>query len=66
MHRSRLVGILIDTPAAQVDAAAGFWSAALGAQPYPAPQHSPLRRAPGPEAPAAPIATPGPAASKFA
>jgi hypothetical protein len=37
MHRSRLVGILIDTPAAQVDAAVNFWSAALGAQPYPAP-----------------------------
>jgi hypothetical protein len=37
MHRSRLVGILIDTPAAQVDAAVDFWSAALGAQAYPAP-----------------------------
>ena len=37
MHRSRLVGILIDTPAAQVDAAVDFWSAALGAQADPAP-----------------------------
>ncbi|MEV0428824.1 VOC family protein [Micromonospora sp. NPDC050495] len=37
MHRSRLVGILIDTPAAHVDATVSFWSAALGAQPYPAP-----------------------------
>ncbi|MER7544891.1 VOC family protein [Actinomadura sp.] len=37
MHRSRLVGILIDTPAAQAGAEADFWSAALGAEPYPAP-----------------------------
>jgi glyoxalase superfamily protein len=37
MHRSRLVGILVDTPAAQVDAAVDFWSAALGAQPHAAP-----------------------------
>ncbi|TDC60271.1 glyoxalase/bleomycin resistance/dioxygenase family protein [Actinomadura sp. GC306] len=37
MHRSRLVGILIDTPAEDADAAADFWSAALGATPYPAP-----------------------------
>ncbi|NKZ04496.1 VOC family protein [Actinomadura latina] len=37
MHRSRLVGILIDTPAAQAGAAADFWSAALGGQAFPAP-----------------------------
>lgn len=37
MHRSRLVGILIDTPAAQAGAAADFWSAALGARTFPAP-----------------------------
>ena len=37
VHRSRLVGILIDTPAARVDEAVEFWLAALGAQPYPAP-----------------------------
>jgi Glyoxalase-like domain len=37
MHRSRLVGIVIDTPAPRVEAAVDFWSAALGAQPYPAP-----------------------------
>jgi hypothetical protein len=37
MHRSRLVGILIDTPAAQVNAEMAFWSAALGATTYPAP-----------------------------
>ena len=37
MHRSRLVGILIDTPAAQVGTEVDFWSAALGAQSYPAP-----------------------------
>jgi len=37
MHRSRLVGILIDAPAAQAGAAADFWSAALGAPARPAP-----------------------------
>jgi hypothetical protein len=37
MHRSRLVGILIDTPAAQVGVAADFWSAALGVRTFPAP-----------------------------
>ncbi|HET9143101.1 VOC family protein [Actinophytocola sp.] len=37
MHRSRLVGILIDTPAEQAGAATEFWSAALGAPAYPAP-----------------------------
>jgi hypothetical protein len=37
MHRSRLVGILIDTPAARVAAEQAFWSGALGATPYPAP-----------------------------
>ena len=37
MHRSRLVGILIDTPAAQAGAAADFWSAALGVPVRPAP-----------------------------
>ncbi|WP_285549479.1 VOC family protein [Actinoplanes regularis] len=30
MHRSRLFGILIDAPAADADAAATFWAAALG------------------------------------
>jgi len=37
MHRSRFVGILIDTPAADVGAAVDFWSAALGVPAYPAP-----------------------------
>lgn len=37
MHRSRLVGILIDTPAGEAGAAADFWSAALGASPFAAP-----------------------------
>jgi hypothetical protein len=37
MHRSRLVGILFDTPAPQVGAATDFWSAALGVQTWPAP-----------------------------
>ncbi|HEU5469958.1 MAG TPA: VOC family protein [Actinophytocola sp.] len=37
MHRSRLVGILIDTPAPQAGAATDFWSAALGVPARPAP-----------------------------
>jgi hypothetical protein len=37
MHRSRLVGILIDTPAAQAGATADFWSAALGVPARPVP-----------------------------
>lgn len=37
MHRSRLVGILMDTPVDQVAAATDFWSAALGGEAYPAP-----------------------------
>jgi hypothetical protein len=37
MHRSRLVGVLLDTPAAQVGAEVGFWSAALDVPAYPAP-----------------------------
>jgi hypothetical protein len=37
MHRSRLVGLLIDTPAPQVRAELDFWSAALGTPTYPAP-----------------------------
>ncbi|GAA0559621.1 VOC family protein [Actinomadura livida] len=37
MHRSRLVGILIDTPADEAARAADFWSAALGATTFPAP-----------------------------
>jgi glyoxalase superfamily protein len=32
-----MVGILIDTPAAQADAAKGFWTAALGVSAFPAP-----------------------------
>jgi hypothetical protein len=31
MHRSRVFGLFIDTPRAEADAAAKFWSAALGA-----------------------------------
>ncbi|MEU4221186.1 VOC family protein [Actinoplanes sp. NPDC026623] len=30
MHRSRLYGLFIDTPAAEAAAASAFWSAALG------------------------------------
>lgn len=36
-HRSRIYGIFIDTPAAEVADATRFWSAALGASPAPAP-----------------------------
>jgi hypothetical protein len=36
MHRSRLVGILIDTPAAQAGPETDFWSKALGTPVYPA------------------------------
>jgi len=35
MHRSRLFGIFIDTPAAEAEAAATFWSAVLGAPARP-------------------------------
>jgi glyoxalase superfamily protein len=37
MHRSRLSTLLIDTPAAEADASAGFWSAALGVPARPVP-----------------------------
>lgn len=37
MHRSRLYGILVDTPHDQADSAVDFWSNALGATPVPAP-----------------------------
>jgi len=37
MHRSRVYGILIDSPLAQAAGAAEFWSAALGAPARPAP-----------------------------
>ena len=42
MHRSRLAGILIDTPAAQAGAAVDFWSAALGAAARLAPGEEPF------------------------
>lgn len=37
MHRSRLVGVLIDTPATQAGAEADFWPAALGVSTYVPP-----------------------------
>jgi hypothetical protein len=37
MHRSRLVGLLIDTPAAQAGAEVEFWAGALGAPAHPSP-----------------------------
>ncbi|MEU4422307.1 VOC family protein [Actinoplanes sp. NPDC024001] len=37
MHRSRVFGLFIDTPLAEADAAATFWSAALGAPARPVP-----------------------------
>lgn len=35
MHRSRLVGLILDCRTADLDAAARFWGAALGMQPGP-------------------------------
>lgn len=37
MHRSRLVGVLFDTPAGQVGTEVDFWSRALGTQTYSPP-----------------------------
>ena len=37
MHRSRVYALLIDTPEAEADQAAAFWSAALGATARPVP-----------------------------
>jgi hypothetical protein len=37
MHRSRLVGVLFDTPAAQVGPEVDFWSQALGSPTYSPP-----------------------------
>lgn len=37
MHRSRLVGVVFDTPVAQVGAEVDFWSAALGTPTYSPP-----------------------------
>ncbi len=47
MHRSRLVGVLIDTPAAHVGAEVDFWSAALGAPAHPAPGEEQFTVLPG-------------------
>ena len=38
MHQSRVYALLIDTPEADADPAAAFWSAALGATARPVPQ----------------------------
>ena len=37
MHRSRVYALIIDTPRAEADDAAAFWSAALGAEARPLP-----------------------------
>ncbi|MEU4763893.1 VOC family protein [Actinosynnema sp. NPDC023794] len=37
MHRSRVYALLIDTPRAEADRSAAFWSAALGATAHPVP-----------------------------
>jgi hypothetical protein len=37
MHRSRLYGLFVDTPAPEAPAAAAFWSAALGVPAVPEP-----------------------------
>ncbi len=47
MHRSRLVGLLIDTPAAQAGAEVDFWSAALGVPAHPAPGEEQFTALPG-------------------
>jgi hypothetical protein len=35
MHRSRLYALIIDTPAAEASASAGFWAAVFGAEARP-------------------------------
>lgn len=48
MHRSRLYGLFVDTPAPDAPAAAAFWSAALGVPAVPEshePQFTMLREA---------------------
>lgn len=47
MHRSRLSTLLIDVPAAEVPAAAGFWSAALGVPAAPVPDEEQFTSLPG-------------------
>ncbi|MEQ4721288.1 VOC family protein [Nonomuraea sp. B19D2] len=37
MHRSRVYALLVDTPAAEAEQAAAFWSGALGATASPLP-----------------------------
>ena len=44
MHQSRVYALLIDTPEADADPAAAFWSAALGATAAPVPQEPQFTR----------------------
>src|SRR6516162_10022273 len=44
MHKSRLAGFIIDCRTDDLDAAAAFWSAALGLPLRPAAPHEPLYR----------------------
>ena len=47
MHRSRVSTVLIDAPAAEAPAAAGFWSAALGVPARPVPDEEQFTSLPG-------------------
>jgi hypothetical protein len=47
VHRSRLSTLLIDTPAAEAPAAAGFWSAALGVPTRPEAEQPQFTDLPG-------------------
>ncbi|MDM7854556.1 VOC family protein [Cellulomonas alba] len=40
MHRSRLVGILFDTPAEHAEGEVGFWAGALGTSTYSPPDET--------------------------
>ena len=44
MHRSRLCALVLDTPAGDLDAAATFWSKALGREVAPTEADSPTYR----------------------
>ena len=47
VHRSRLYGLFIDTPAAEAPAAATFWSEALGVPARPVPGEEQFTSLPG-------------------
>lgn len=47
MHRSRLFGMLIDTPAGEAERAVDFWAAALGGASRPSPDEPEYTRITG-------------------